>query len=106
MTPAGSITATFAQDATVVRLRGEIDSALRLQASAVMSGSLQRRRPIVLDTSEVTFMDPAGMSFLIQCSRFGHAEGLPVRLDTCAPCVQELLRLVDAGLLFDEPSTG
>lgn len=102
---AGSITATFAQDATLVRLRGEIDAALRPQASAVMSGSLHRRRPIVLDTSEVTFIDPAGMAFLIQCSRFGHAEGLPVRLEACAPCVQELLHLVDADRLFDEPST-
>lgn len=97
----GSITTTSYPDATLVRLRGEIDAALRQQASSALARTLQQHRPVVVDTSEVTFIDPAGLSFLIQCGRIGHAHGLSVTLDECAPCVQELLDLVGATGLFD-----
>lgn len=99
----GAITATYAPDATLVRLTGEIDANLRPQASTAMSGSLHHSRPLVLDTSQVTFIDPSGVAFLIQCRNVAHAHGLTVSLQGCPPCVEEMLELADATAIFDEP---
>lgn len=102
----GSITATYAPHATVVRLTGEIDANLRPQASTAMSGSLHHSRPLVLDASQVTFIDPSGVAFLIQCRNVAHAHGLTVSLQGCPPCVEEMLELADATAIFDDTPAG
>jgi anti-anti-sigma factor len=91
-------------DATVAHLCGEIDVALRADASRALARMLERSLPIVLDTSEVTFIDSTGLAFLIQCSRFGHEQGVSVTLQDTAETVSALLALVGADDLFDAES--
>ena len=96
----GSITTTELADATVVHLAGAIDAALRAEAGAAMSRSLERRLPIVLDTSDVTFMDSTGLAFLILCSRFGQEEGLPVTLPHPPLGLAMLMQTTGVDVLF------
>ncbi|NKY38065.1 STAS domain-containing protein [Cellulomonas septica] len=102
----GSISATCLADVTVVRLSGEIDQGLRPQASSALAASLRRHVPVVLDAEDVTFIDASGLSFVIQCSRIGHEQGLSVRMATCSPCVHDMLEMVGADSLFDGEPDG
>ncbi|MEG3616564.1 STAS domain-containing protein [Isoptericola haloaureus] len=77
---AGGIVLNEAPEASVVTLWGEIDIALRDEASAALAGAFQRDLPVVVDASEVTFLDSAGIAFLVQLCRIGQDEGLSVTL--------------------------
>lgn len=98
--PGGSIRATQTPEATIVRLAGEIDGSLREEASAAMSLVVGRGAPVELDTSDVTFIDSMGLSFLIQCGAVAHAEGLDVSLPEPPPHVVDLMALVGVDSLF------
>ena len=100
-TSGGSITTTPAPDATVIRLSGAIDGGCRQEASQAMLVSLQRQLPVVLETSDVTSIDTAGMAFLIQCGKAGRSEGLPVRLPRASSRVTALLGSLGAEEFFD-----
>lgn len=65
-TPAGGIGVTAAQGRTVVRLWGEVDAALRAEASLSMAEALASTAPIVVDTGDVTFIDSSGLAFILQ----------------------------------------
>ncbi|WP_199422934.1 STAS domain-containing protein [Actinotalea solisilvae] len=101
--PTGSITTTQTPERTIVRLSGEIDATLRTQASTAMSLVACRHVPVELDTSDVTFIDSTGLSFLIQCCTVAHAEGLGVSLPEPAPPVAALISVVGIDSLFAEP---
>lgn len=100
-TSGGSITTTPAPDATVIRLSGAIDGGCRQEASRAMRVSLQRQLPVVLETSDVTSIDTAGMAFLIQCGTAGRSQGLPVRLPRASSRVTDLLGSLGADEFFD-----
>lgn len=98
----GSIITMPRPDATVVRLAGEIDGARRNEASQALSTSLRRQLPVVLDTSDVTFIDSTGLAFLIQCGSVGRSQGIPVSLPRPPAEVSDLLALLGADSLFDD----
>ena len=60
------ITCTDRTGETVITLRGDIDAALREQASSAMVFLVGRDQPVVLDTGGVTFIDSSGLAFLVQ----------------------------------------
>ena len=97
---AGSITLTESADMTTAHLRGEIDASLREQASSALAHALDRELPIVLDTSEVTFIDSSGIAFLIQLCTIGRDEGLPVTLVDPPTVVAEVLEMLGLAELF------
>lgn len=84
----------LAQEPTVSRviLWGEIDSALRNQASAALAGAFQRDLPVAVDVSRVTFIDSAGIAFLVQLCRLGRDEGLKVSVHGPPREVRDVLR--------------
>ncbi|WP_402464678.1 STAS domain-containing protein [Isoptericola aurantiacus] len=89
---AGGISLSETPRASVVTLWGEIDSALRNEASAALAGAFQRDQPVVVDASRVTFIDSAGIAFLVQLCRIGQDEGLTVSLHDPPSAVREALR--------------
>ena len=97
---AGAIATTQTPEATVVRLSGEIDETLRTQASAAMSLLLRRHMPVELDTAQVTFINSAGLSFLVQCRTLARADGLEVSLRPPAPPVADLMDVTGVADLF------
>lgn len=62
----GGIDVTTAHGRTVVRLWGEVDGALREDASASMAQALATTAPIVVDATGLTFIDSSGLAFLLQ----------------------------------------
>lgn len=100
----GGITVAETDDTTVAHLWGEIDEALREQASSALSRALTRDLPVVLDAAEVTFIDSTGIAFLIQFLRLGREEGLPVSLRNAPPLVTDVLHLLGLDDLFDGPA--
>lgn len=99
----GAITVTETTGATITHLSGEIDEAVRGQASDALSVMLRRGLPMVLDTTGVTFIDSMGIAFLIQCSRFGTDQGVTVTLPDPPENVALLLEIAGAAPLFDLP---
>ncbi len=54
----------------VVRLWGEIDHSLRPDASEAMMALLGHDGPVVADLADLTFIDSAGLAFLLQLQRW------------------------------------
>jgi len=97
-TTTGGITLFELPSSSVVDMWGEIDVALRSEASAALANALDRDVPVVIDTSKVTFMDSTGIAFLVQFYTIGCEEGLKVSLrnpPTVVTDVLEMLGVVD-----------
>ena len=78
----------------VVRVQGEVDTATAPRMGQAIDGQLARRRRVVLDLSEVEFMDLHGLAVLMRASRRARADGGSFALERPAPCVLRLLELV------------
>ncbi|MBO1750652.1 STAS domain-containing protein [Actinotalea sp. BY-33] len=103
--PVGGITVRETPESTIARLWGEIDEALRHEAGAALSRTLDRGFPVVIDTREVTFIDSTGIAFLIQFCTIGREEGLAVTLVDPPAVVTEVLDLLGLTHMFDaEPA--
>jgi anti-anti-sigma factor len=92
-TAAGTISLVEEPGRTVVLLAGEIDVALRADASQALSTALRRDLPVVVDASEVTFADSGGIAFLIQFRALGR-EGLDVTFRALPPAIVDVLDLL------------
>ena len=97
----GSITLDERSDATVCHVRGEVDVSLRAEAGAAMARIVQRKQPVVIDTSGVTFIDSSGLAFLIVVSQAVAREGVRVRLTGPPTQLLDLLELAGATDLFE-----
>jgi anti-anti-sigma factor len=97
---AGGIALVERADVSVVDMWGEIDIALRNEASAALARAFERDLPVVVDTSRVTFIDSAGVAFLVQLCRIGRDEGLRVSMHRPPAAVLDVLRMLD----LDVPS--
>jgi anti-anti-sigma factor len=86
--------------ASVVDMWGEIDVALRSEASAALANALERDVPVVIDTSKVTFMDSTGIAFLVQFYTIGSEEGLSVTLRDPPSVVTDVLEMLGVIEMF------
>ena len=77
---AGAIRVESEDRHTVIALVGEIDGALRDEASASMSQALVTGAPVVIDTTLATFIDSTGLAFVLQLSRAAAEAGIAVTL--------------------------
>jgi anti-sigma B factor antagonist len=80
--------------AVVVRVQGEVDAATAPRMGQAIDAQLARRRTIVLDLSEVEFMDLHGLAVLMRASRRTRVDGGSFALERPAACVIRLLELV------------
>ena len=80
----------------VVRVRGEVDTATAPQMGQAIDAQLSRRRRVVLDLSEVDFMDLHGLAVLMRASRRTRVDGGSFAIAQPAPCVRRLVELVHA----------
>jgi anti-anti-sigma factor len=78
----------------VVSVRGEVDTATAPQMGQAVDAQLARRRRVVLDLSEVEFMDLHGLAVVMRASRRARADGGSFALGRPSPCVRRLLDLV------------
>lgn len=94
-TDVGGLVAVPDGDATLVRLWGSVDEALRAEASVAMAVALGRTGPVRIDTSGVEFLDSAGLAFILQLVRACKEDGREVRLVDPAPQLIELLDILE-----------
>ena len=91
---AGTIRVEPADERTVIVLVGEIDAALRDEASMCMGLALVAGNPVVIDSTLATFIDSSGLAFILQLHRLGEESGLPVALRDPSPLVVDLLEMI------------
>ncbi|MBD8077517.1 STAS domain-containing protein [Cellulosimicrobium arenosum] len=96
----GGIRVLEEEAVSVVDMWGEIDVALRSEASAALANALERDVPVVIDTSKVTFMDSTGIAFLVQFYTIGAEEGLSVTLRNPPPVVTDVLHMLGVDAIF------
>nr|WP_279589719.1 STAS domain-containing protein [Cellulomonas uda] len=97
---AGEIRVEAEPGLTVVRMVGEVDVALREQASSSMVAALTSDFPIVIDASEVTFIDSSGLAFVMQLLRAARESGLALSLRDPSRAVRDVLEIVGAASLL------
>jgi anti-anti-sigma factor len=96
----GTISVVEEQGRTLVLLEGEIDVALRAEASVALSTALRRDLPVVVDAAEVTFADSAGIAFLMQFRTLGRDEDLDVEFRSLPPAIVDVLDMLGVRDLF------
>ncbi|UJP41673.1 STAS domain-containing protein [Cellulomonas palmilytica] len=99
---AGEIRVEAEPGLTVVRMVGEIDVALREQASSSMVAALTGDGAIVVDASDVTFIDSSGLAFVMQLLRAAREAGIAVSLRDPSRAVRDVLEIVGAASLLPE----
>lgn len=89
-------TITTRQDGsvTILRMSGEIDAALRDQASHALGTALTIGFPVVLDLQDVRFIDSSGIAFLLQCHRSCAQIGLTCSVRNLPEQVEAVLTLL------------
>ena len=97
---AGTIRVAEEPERTSVRLEGEIDGALRAEASVALSTALRRDLPVVVDASAVTFADSAGIAFLMQLRTLGRDEHLDVTFRSLPAAIVDVLEMLGVADLF------
>ncbi|CAM5792228.1 STAS domain-containing protein OS=Cellulomonas persica OX=76861 GN=CPE01_01860 PE=4 SV=1 [Cellulomonas persica] len=102
MDVAGEIGVEAEPGCTVVRLVGEIDVALREQASRSMITALTSDGAIVIDASAVTFIDSSGIAFVLQLLHAAREAGIDVTLRDPDRAVSSVLEIVGAASLLPQ----
>jgi anti-sigma B factor antagonist len=90
----------------LIVLRGDIDAGLRDAASRCMVTVLQADLPLVVDTSEVTFIDSSGLAFLLQLQAVADDAGRSLVLRDPSGVVVDLLALVGLDGMFAAETHG
>lgn len=90
----GGISIDVLDDESRVVLWGEIDGALRTEASGVLASALRRELPVVIDLEAVTFMDSTGIAFLVQFCTIGADEGITVVVRKPPQLVRDVIEML------------
>ncbi len=85
---------------SLVAVYGEIDLAVRQEAGALCQALAQRALPVVIDASDVTFVDSAGMSVLVRIARDAESGGYPVVLEHAPWMLKELMTITGVDRLL------
>lgn len=93
----GSIRTEAGPEVLELRLAGEIDAALRPQASESMAVALTAGTPVVIDASDVTFIDSAGIAFVMQLHHAGSEAGIDVALRDPRRVLRDVLDMIGYG---------
>lgn len=101
---AGTIRVDAQDTRTVVILVGEIDAALRDEASMCMGLALVSGLPVVIDSTDATFVDSSGIAFVLQLHLAASEAGIPVTLLDPHRVLRDVLDMVGlSGELPAEP---
>ena len=87
-------------DRSVVVAFGELDLAVRQNVAPLCQRVAERALPVVIDATDVTFVDSAGMSVLVRLARDAEAGGYPVVLEHAPWMLKELLTITGVDRLL------
>jgi anti-sigma B factor antagonist len=80
----------------VIHVQGEVDAATAPRVGDAVNRLLVRGRQVVLELSEVDFMDLHGLAVMLRATRRARADGGSFSISSPAPCVRRLVELVHA----------
>jgi anti-sigma B factor antagonist len=92
------------------RCVGRVTSSTSHQLRDAVNGAISQKRNIVLDLSQVNYMDSSGLGALVGVWASAKRNGCEIKLVSLSQRVRELLRLTSLDKLFlasrfpDEPS--
>jgi anti-anti-sigma factor len=89
----------------VVRLQGELDCASAQDLEAALSGQLQAHRAVVLDLTELSFLDCAGLGVVLAIDHRARRAGRRILLANPAPAVARLLTLTHCDVILETRSS-
>lgn len=88
-------------DATVVRLRGDIDLSTSDQLSAVSASALARGLPVRLDLSAVTFIDSTALGFVARLAAAERESGRTLAVRGGSRRTLDTIRLIGLEDMLD-----
>lgn len=81
-----------ARDQVTLRLRGELDDAAAAHLTEILASIRTIPRPLLVDLSDLRFLDASGMEPLVACARRRIEQQLPpLRIGACRPPARHLL---------------
>ena len=81
----------------MVTVRGEVDLATADRLWTELEPLLSAEAVVVLDGTEITFLDSSGLRVLLQAGNRAAADGAAFRLVAPQPAVQRVLELAGTG---------
>jgi anti-anti-sigma factor len=100
--PVSGISTVVSPERSTIVLVGEIDAALREQASASMAAALTSGLPIVVDATHASFIDSSGIAFVLQLHLAAAESGLRLTLRDPSRVVRDVLDMVGVPGIEDE----
>jgi anti-sigma B factor antagonist len=85
----------------LILVHGELDIATAPRLAALLKRLRERRHPVVLDLSEVAFMDSSGLNVLLDARDSSRRDGWSFRIRRVSPRVARLARLAGAEDLIE-----
>jgi anti-anti-sigma factor len=99
-TPAFELKSSHAADILVVEVAGEVDMATSPQVAQAIEAAPDSCRRVVVDLSELTFLDSSGLNALVVARRSLAARGIDLRVVT--PAEHVIRRVFDIAQLGEE----
>jgi anti-sigma B factor antagonist len=85
----------------LILVHGELDIATAPRLAGLLTRLRERRHPVVLDLSEVAFMDSSGLNVLLDAHAHSRRDGWSFRIRRASPRVARIARLAGADELLD-----
>ena len=85
----------------LIIVHGELDIATAPRLAALLTRLRQRRHPVVLDLSEVAFMDSSGLTVLVEANERSRRDGWSFRIRRASARVARVAKLAGAEELLD-----
>jgi anti-anti-sigma factor len=92
----GALEVTYVREARAIRLKGELDLASVGELEVPLAHATDAGGPIVIEMSELRFMDSAGVHALIRTAQQVSERGWCIYLHTDGGIVERVLDLVKA----------
>lgn len=83
----------FLRGMVLVRLHGELGEAVPADAGTLARGLAAAGEPVVVNVSAVTFMNTAGLRWVMRLTQEARRQGASLILESPTPCVEAVLTL-------------
>jgi anti-sigma B factor antagonist len=99
MKPPFEIRSSFTPDALIVSVTGEIDMGTAPRLAEAFDGASERTKLVVVDLTDVSFVDSSGLNALLQSQRALAERGSTLRI--VAPTTSVVRRVFEIANLTD-----
>jgi anti-sigma B factor antagonist len=86
---------------TLVRCSGKITSTTSTALQTAVRGLIPEGKPIVLDLTNVSYMDSSGLGALVSVYVSAKRQRCPIKLVNIGPRLQQLFRLTKLASVFE-----